>query len=200
MEVSGGKNSLGKNNAFLQGDRSTFAYLVQTPLYSCGLPGELLVGGTFPEKRPLFFFVCVLKRIIAHLSSHKMPLSLSNGNINYWCILGGRVMSTSSPGVCTCVHAVKETLSVSVHVSVYTGCSATRLCVMSTAGVYTEGRSVREREGERGLLWSGWMVREGSWAVVMGPEWCWWRRAAGEGGRGCGGGDRLLFEHLWVRL
>lgn len=56
MEVSGGKNSLGKNNAFLQGDRSTFAYLVQTPLYSCGLPGELLVGGTFPEKRPLFFF------------------------------------------------------------------------------------------------------------------------------------------------
>lgn len=73
------------------------------------------MGGTFPEKGP-FFFVCVLKRIIAHLSSHKMPLSLSNGNINFFCILERRVMLTSSPspGVFVCV---KERLSVCVWVN-----------------------------------------------------------------------------------
>lgn len=76
------------------------------------------MGGTFPEKGP--FLVCVLKRIIAHLSSHKMPLSrsLSNGNINFFCILEGRVILTSSPS-CRVFVCVKETLSVSLHASVY---------------------------------------------------------------------------------
>lgn len=83
------------------------------------------MGGTFPEKEPflnfffLSFLVSVLKRIIAHLSSHKMPLSPSNGNINFCCILARGVMLTSSPspGVFVCV---KERL-----------CAQARACVCS---------------------------------------------------------------------
>lgn len=82
------------------------------------------MGGTFPEKG-LFFFVCVLKRIIAHLSSHKMPLSLSNGNINFFCILQRRVMLTSSPspGVFVCV---KERVCWCMHVCIYSMCLCSR--------------------------------------------------------------------------
>lgn len=87
------------------------------------------MGGTFPEKGP--FLVCVLKRIIAHLSSHKMPLSrsLSNGNINFFCILEGRVILTSSPSrrVFVCV---KETLSVSLHASVYNTYAQNVRCII----------------------------------------------------------------------
>ena len=52
VESSGGKNSHGKNNTFLVSDRSAFAHFVQMLLYSRGGGGEILVGGTFPEKGP----------------------------------------------------------------------------------------------------------------------------------------------------
>ncbi len=64
-------------------------------LFSCGCKEKYWWEARSQKKGP--FFSCVLKRIIAHLSSHKMPLSLSNGNINFFCILERRVMLTSSP-------------------------------------------------------------------------------------------------------
>lgn len=127
MEISGGKNSHGKNNTFLPSDRSTFARLVQMLPYSCGC-GEKYWWEARSQKKGLFFvlfFVCVLKRIIAHLSSHKMPLSLFNGNINFFCILERRVMLTSSPSPGVFVY-MKEGLSVCLHACVNSMCVCSR--------------------------------------------------------------------------
>lgn len=92
------------------------------------LLGEILVGGTFPEKR--LFFVWMCKRIIAHLSSHKMPLSLSNGNINFFCILDSRVMLTSPLSLgclCVCVWR-KDWVCRCMHVCVHIVCVWAHVC------------------------------------------------------------------------
>lgn len=113
-----GKNSHGKNNTFLQSDWSTFTRLVKMLLYSCGYQEEQCGGRQVPSKS-------TMKRIIAHLSSHKMLLSLSNSNIKFSCILERRVMLTSSPSslVCVCVCRVCTRTCVEwIHVHGVIGC------------------------------------------------------------------------------
>lgn len=150
------------------------------------------IGGSHvPRKTAFFFLVCVLKRIIAHLSSHKMPLSLFNGNMNNFCILERRVMLTSSPSpgvfvykektVCVCV-CVWLHLCVN-RTEIGKGVCAVLLCVCVCRAlmltfklrvVYFSG--VGELCGRRGLM------------VVMGL-----------GGKKKGG-TSVVLECLWVRL
>lgn len=60
MEISGGKNSHGKNNTFLPSDRSTFAHLVQMLLYSCGCREKYWWEARSQKKGP-FFCLCAEK-------------------------------------------------------------------------------------------------------------------------------------------
>lgn len=95
VEISGGKNSCVKNNTFLPSDRSAFAHLLQTLQCSCGGLEKYWRGGMIPEITAPFLSLCA-KRIITHLSSHKMCLSLSNGNINFYILDRSVVMISLS--------------------------------------------------------------------------------------------------------